>query len=282
MKNFKGKVAVVTGAASGVGLGLATRFASEGMRVVLADIEEAALGAAAARIISSGGEALAVPTDVSSAVEVGQLADRTIEAFGAINILCNNAGVIRAGNAWDQSLDDWSWVLGVNLWGVVHGLREFVPRMLAQGDKCHIVNTASAGGLAASSGGGAYGASKFAVVAMSEGIAEALSDTHIGVSVLCPGGVASGIFRSERNRPDELGDVAPMDPTLEAAFAALASDERSDQVSPDSIAEIVLNAIRADELYIVPMQRHHKNRIVQRMARIERALGFSATTDTTS
>jgi NAD(P)-dependent dehydrogenase (short-subunit alcohol dehydrogenase family) len=278
VERFEGRVAVVTGAGGGIGAGLAARFAREGMRVVLADVEEEALEDATARIVSAGGEAVAVPTDVSSAAAVRHLADRSMEVFGAVNILCNNAGVIRAGNAWDLSVDDWSWVLGVNLWGVVHGLREFVPRMLAQGDECHIVNTASAGGLAASRGGGAYGASKFAVVAISEGIAEALADTPIGVSVLCPGGVASGIFRSDRNRPAELGDVGPMAPDIEATFAALASSGRTDQVSPESIAEMVVDAIRAEQLYILPMQTHHKDRIRERMARIEQALAASPTT----
>jgi NADP-dependent 3-hydroxy acid dehydrogenase YdfG len=278
MKNVDGKVAVITGAASGVGLGMAKRFSQEGMKIVLADVELAALDAAVKAVIAAGGEALAVLTDVSDAAQVERLADSATERFGRINILCNNAGVHRGGNAWEQSVDDWSWVLGVNLWGVVHGLRICVPRMLAQGDECHIVNTASAGGLAAGKGGGVYGASKFAVVGISEGIAEALADTQIGVSVLCPGGVATRIHRSGRNRPAELGDAGIIDPGLQKEIAALASPDRTDQASPDWIAEVVLDAIRAGQLYVLPMQPQPRASILKRHAQIEEALQSSPNT----
>jgi NAD(P)-dependent dehydrogenase (short-subunit alcohol dehydrogenase family) len=278
MKNVDGKVAIITGAASGVGLGMAKKFSQEGMKVVLADVEQKALDAALAAVVDAGGEASAVLTDVSDVAQVERLADLATETFGRINILCNNAGVHRGGNAWEQSLDDWTWMLGVNLWGVVHGLRTCVPRMLAQGDECHIVNTASAGGLRASRGGGAYGASKFAVVGISEGMADALADTKVGVSDLCPGGVATGIHRSERNRPAELGDAGTIDPTLQKHIAALSSPDRTDQASPDFIAEIVLDAIRADQLYILPMQAQFKVGIRQRHAQIDEALDSSPTT----
>jgi NAD(P)-dependent dehydrogenase (short-subunit alcohol dehydrogenase family) len=278
MHEFEGSVAVVTGAASGIGFGLAKRFAREGMKVVLADIEEGALDAAVAAIVDTGGTAVAVRTDVSDAAQVEALADRAVAAFGRINILCNNAGVYRGGNAWELSVDDWTWMLGVNLWGVVHGLRACVPRMLEQGDPCHIVNTASAGGLVASRGGGAYGASKFAVVAISEGVAEALADTQIGVSVLCPGGVSTRIFQSERNRPAALAAVGVVDPVLQKTIAASASPSRTDQASPDWIADIVFEAIRADQFYILPVQPHFKLSIAQRLERLGTAIASSPTT----
>jgi len=272
------KVALVTGAASGIGWALARRLVQEGMRVVLADVEEEALDAATASITEAGGEALGVRTDVSDAAQVERLADRAIEAFGAINLLCNNAGVHRAGTAWQQSADDWEWVLGVNLHGVVNGLRTCIPRMLAQGDACHIVNTASVGGLAPTRGGGAYGASKFAVVAVTEGVADALADTPIGVSLLCPGGVATGIFRSERNRPGHLGDVGVVDPDIARTFRELASPDRRDQATPEEIAGYVVDAVRADRFYVLPMQAGAKDVILDRMARIAEALRTSPTT----
>ncbi len=277
MHDFEDRVAIVTGAASGIGFAMATRLAHEGMKVVLADVEQPPLEAAAAAIVDGGGEALAVQTDVSDAIQVERLAERATATFGRINILCNNAGVYRGGNAWELSMDDWTWMLGVNLWGVIHGLRACVPRMLEQGDPCHIVNTASAGGLVASRGGGAYGASKFAVVAISEGIAEALADTQIGVSVLCPGGVATRIFQSERNRPTDLANVGTIDPVLQPSIAASASPERTDRASPDWIAEIVLEAIRANQLYVLPLQPHFKQSIARRLALLEAAVASSPT-----
>jgi NAD(P)-dependent dehydrogenase (short-subunit alcohol dehydrogenase family) len=278
MEDLAGKVAVVTGAASGIGRALARRFADEGMRVVLADVEQDALEAATTSLTEAGGEAIGVRTDVSDAAQVERLADHAVEAFGAIHVLCNNAGVHRAGTAWQQSADDWEWVLGVNLRGVVHGLRTCIPRMLAQGDACHIVNTASAGGLAPTRGGGAYGASKFAIVAVTEGIAEALADTPVGVSLLCPGGVATGIFRAERNRPDRLADVGVVDPEIARMFRELAAPDRTDQAPPEEIAGYVVDAVRADRFYVLPMQAGLKDVILDRMARIAEALRTSPTT----
>ena len=196
-------VAVITGAASGIGRGLAERFAAEGMKVVLADVEETALAELEAGLKAKGATVLTVRTDVSNATEVENLAARTLDVFGAVHILCNNAGVVCSRPVWEHTLADWEWVLGVNLWGVIHGIRAFVPHMLAQGDECHIVNTASILGLVGGSGEGIYKVSKHGVVALSETLAAELAqkEANIQVHVLCPGWVRTGILDSDRNRP---------------------------------------------------------------------------------
>ena len=197
------KVAVITGAASGIGRGLAERFAAEGMKVVLADVEEEALAKLEADLKAKDATVLTVRTDVSNATEVENLAVQTLEAFGAVHILCNNAGVVCSRPVWEHTLADWEWVLGVNLWGVIHGIRSFVPRMLAQGNECHIVNTASILGLVSGSGEGIYKVSKHGVVVLSETLADELAQkgANIQVHVLCPGWVRTGILDSARNRP---------------------------------------------------------------------------------
>ena len=197
------KVAVITGAASGIGRGLAERFAVEDMRVVIADIEEVPLAELEADLKANGATVLAVRTDVSNAAEVENLAAQTLETFGAVHILCNNAGVVCSRPIWEHTLADWEWVLGVNLWGVIHGIRAFVPRMLTQGDACHIVNTASILGLVGGGGEGIYKVSKHGVVVLSETLADELAQkgANIQVHVLCPGWVRTGILDSARNRP---------------------------------------------------------------------------------
>ena len=285
MKEFKGRVAVVTGAASGMGLAMASRFASEGMQVVMSDVEGGALQKAAASVEASakasGGKVLAVTADVADENSMAELARRSIAAFGKVHVLCNNAGVVRQGSAWDQSLDDWKWVMGVNLWGVIHGLRAFVPGMIAHGEEGHIVTTSSAAGLVASSSG-SYTATKFAVVGMSEGLAaemDKLSAGRIGVSVLCPGGVKSRIFESERNRPATLSEKGYIAPDVEAALSRLAAPDRTDQVSPDFIAGVVFDAIRARQFYILPMQAHFKKSIQERIDKVSAAVKAGPQTD---
>ncbi len=174
MKDFAGKVAVVTGAASGIGYALAERCVREGMKVVLADIEEPALAESARKLGAAGGTVVAVRTDVAQATDIEALARRTLEAFGAVHLLCNNAGVGAGGTVWESTLADWEWVLGVNLWGVIHGVRTFVPIMLGQNTEGHIVNTASVAGLLAYHPSASYQVTKHAVVALSDPLMEAV------------------------------------------------------------------------------------------------------------
>jgi NAD(P)-dependent dehydrogenase (short-subunit alcohol dehydrogenase family) len=201
MRDLEGKVAVVTGGASGIGRALAARFAADGMQVVIADVEDAALEATAAELGVVG-----VRTDVGDASSVEALADQVCDRFGTVHVLCNNAGVGGGGQIADLTLADWKWVLDVNLWGVIHGLHSFLPRLLANADGGHVVNTASMAGLFASAGMGPYNATKFAVVAISETLSKELqaAGASVGVSVLCPGFVRTNIFDSQRNRPDAL------------------------------------------------------------------------------
>jgi len=215
MEDLEGKVAVVTGAASGIGRALADRWAADGMKVVLADVEQGPLDAARDELDASGADVLAVPTDVSDAAQVEALAAATLDHFGGVHLLCNNAGVGGGGPSWEVSLEDWSWVLGVNLWGVIHGIRAFVPHLIAQ-DEGHVVNTASIAGFAYAPMMGPYNASKAAVVAISETLQRdlELQGSKVGVSVLCPGWVNTRIHESDRNRPggplERSDDLASM------------------------------------------------------------------------
>src|ERR1051325_4326893 len=206
MREFTGKVAVVTGAASGIGRGLAEACAREGMKVVLADVDESALSQAERELKDAGALVLSVRTDGSRAVDVEALARRTLDAFGAAHLLFNNAGVGAGTTVWESTLEDWQWVLGVNLWGVIHGVRTFVPVMLKQADECHIVNTASMAGLTSGPALGVYKVTKHGVVSLSETLCCELAamKSKIGVSVLCPAGVNTRVMDSERNRPEEL------------------------------------------------------------------------------
>jgi len=261
MKEFKDKVALVTGAASGIGFALADRFASVGMKVVLADVETAALEAAEKALKGKGAPVLAVTTDVSKPAEVAQLADRAYEKFGAVHVLCNNAGVGMGGLSWEHSLEDWQWVLGVNLWGVIHGLRTFVPRMIAQGTEGHVVNTASMAGLITSPYLSIYGATKHAVVAMTESLKMELevTGTKIGASVLCPGFVATKIGDSERNRPaDGAKPASAAETTRQEMIRELTRQQVAAGMKPAEIAEAVLEAIRDDRFYVLTHARFKK------------------------
>ena len=248
------KVAVVTGAASGIGKGLAERFAAEGMKVVLADVEETPLAKLAAALEAKGATVITVKTDVSNAADVENLAVQTLETFGAVHILCNNAGVVCSRPIWEHTVADWEWVLGVNLWGVIHGIRAFVPRMLAQGDACHIVNTASILGLVGGGGTGIYKVSKHGVVVLSEALADELAQkgANIQVHVLCPGWVHTGILDSDRNRPGALQNRETQTPsrlhTIGGSGNARAEMEAG--MSPAEVAEHVYNAIQNGTFYI--------------------------------
>ena len=207
MKEFRDKVAVVTGGASGIGLAMAERFAREGMKLVLADVEKGALEEVTARFQADGVEVLGVQTDVSDAEQMDALGAATLDAFGAAHVVCNNAGVALTGLTWQLTTADWQWVLGVNLWGVIHGIRVFTPGLVAQGEG-HIVNTASMAGLVSVPGITPYCVSKHGVVTMSETLHGELAATgsKVGVSVVCPAWVQTGIFQSDRNRPAVLAN----------------------------------------------------------------------------
>ncbi|MEN8184270.1 MAG: SDR family NAD(P)-dependent oxidoreductase [Myxococcota bacterium] len=254
MQEFAGRVAVVTGAASGIGFALASRLGQEGMKVVLADVEMAALEGAARELEGRGIECRAVSTDVTRADDVARLAETTVDAFGAVHVVCNNAGVFGAGGpSWEVPLEDYEWVLSVNLWGVIHGIRSFVPLLLAHGEGGHLVNTASMAAVTSLPFTGAYVLSKHAVLALTESLHHELAarGSKVGVSALCPEGVATRIDRADRNRPQHL--KPPEDaksPEAELVRTAIAETVR-DGTPPDEIAERTLQAIREGRFYVL-------------------------------
>ena len=250
MENLEGKVAVITGGASGIGKAVTLAAVAEGMRVVIADIEEGALKEAADELASSGAEVLSVVTDVSSAESVRDLRDRALDRFGAVHLVHNNAGVGSGGPIWEVSEEDWRWILGVNLWGVVHGVSTFVPVLLEQGEG-HVVNTASIAGLTTAPFLGPYNATKQAVVAISETLykdLQAAGASGIGVSVLCPGFVQTRIAESDRNRPS----WAPGQDVEGAAAMREAIQTLVDAGIPaEVVGRQVLDAVRNDTFYIL-------------------------------
>ena len=254
MKEFKGKVAVITGAASGIGRGIAERCVSEGLKVVLADIDEANLTKAEAELKTSGGTVLGVRTDVSKRSDVELLARQALDAFGQVHLLFNNAGVAAGGPPWEATWNDWEWVIGVNLWGVIYGVKVFTPLMLAQNTECHIINTSSAAGLIAGGFSAPYTVTKHAVVALSESLYLTLQQRNslVKVSVLCPGLVRTNIANAERNGPPELrNEPVTMTPEMQAGLAAFkAAMEAS--MPPFQVADVVFDAIRKEQFYILP------------------------------
>jgi NAD(P)-dependent dehydrogenase (short-subunit alcohol dehydrogenase family) len=256
MQALEGKVAVVTGAASGIGLGMTEAFASRGMKVVMADVEDEALAREAERLTRANFEVEPVRVDVTSLESVTRLADAAEARFGPVHVLCNNAGVAGVGGGqpiWAQTQNDWDWVMGVNFWGVVNGLRAFTPRMIAHGEPGHIVNTSSILGLTTGSGT-IYNVSKHAVTRLTEGLYHDLqaADAKIGVTVLCPGMIATNIITSARNRPDELTDESDVpDAAREQAIAAMDARFKADGLAPREVGEKVAQAILEGQFYVL-------------------------------
>jgi NAD(P)-dependent dehydrogenase (short-subunit alcohol dehydrogenase family) len=253
MKEFRDKVAVITGAASGIGRGIAERCVRDGMKVVLADIEEANLNKTEAELKRLGGTVLGVKTDVSKRSDVELLARQAVDAFGQVHLLFNNAGVAAGGAPWEATWHDWEWVIGVNLWGVIHGVKVFTPLMLAQNTECHIVNTASTSGLIAGGGSAPYSVTKHAVVAFSESLYFSLQQRNslVKVSVLCPGIVSTNIASTERNRPAELrNQPVTMTPEMEAGLAAFKALIEAG-MPPLQVADVVFDAIQKEQFYIL-------------------------------
>ncbi len=251
MLDLAGKVAIVTGAASGIGLAMAQRFARAEMAVVLADVEAVALDRAAASVASIGARTLAVRTDVAKLSEVEALAARVGREFGAIHVVCNNAGVALSGAAWTHTAADWHWVLGVNLWGVIHGVQVFTPILLAQGGSAHIVNTASMAGVTTPPGMAAYNVSKHGVVALSETLHcdLALLGSAVKVSLLCPSFTSTRILDSARNRSPELQNARQ---SAEAEPRRAGRDLLASGQSPEAVAAAVLDAILSERFYVFP------------------------------
>jgi NAD(P)-dependent dehydrogenase (short-subunit alcohol dehydrogenase family) len=267
LKDFKDKVAVITGAASGIGLGIAKRAVKEGMKVVIADIEAGALSKAEKQLSSSGGNIMSVVTDVSNFEDVKSLADTTIETYGEVHLLFNNAGVAKRDVLWDFTLADWKWIISVNLWGVIHGIVNFLPILRRQNIQSRIINTASLAGLTTYTLNGIYGPIKHAIVAISETLSNELEvmNSKIQVSVLCPGAVLSNLGTSERNRPEKLKNPEPQILDIQARVMKFLSDypefksivtefvqgfqERG--MTGDKAGDIVFEAIKDDAFYIL-------------------------------
>ncbi|MEI8002500.1 MAG: SDR family NAD(P)-dependent oxidoreductase [Actinomycetes bacterium] len=261
MQEFAGRTAVITGAGSGIGRGLALHAAGEGMRCVLADVEEDTLAATVEQVAAAGGEAVGVPVDVRDPASVEALADLAYDRFGAVHLLCNNAGVFQAGISWQRTVADWSWVMGVNFWGVLHGVQAFVPRMLAQeqaGESdLHIVNTSSLAGMTTSAYSGPYYVSKFACASLTEVLAHDLraQGSAIGVSCLVPGAVDTRIADSTRNRPDEPpGEAQAPDHWFVAD--ALRDMTTSVGIPPEEAARIVFDGVRTGQFWICTSERY--------------------------
>jgi NAD(P)-dependent dehydrogenase (short-subunit alcohol dehydrogenase family) len=254
MREVRGKVAVITGGASGIGLAMARRFAREGMKLVLGDIELGALAKVEAEFREQGAELLALQVDVSSGEQMEAFAARALEAFGAVHVVCNNAGVGAGGVMWELTHQDWEWVLGVNLWGVIHGIRLFVPHLVAQGDG-HVVNTASIAGIGSVPGLGPYNVSKHAVVTLSETLYGELANQGIpvGVSVLCPAFVNTRIFEADRNRPESLMNPETPEGEEEAeARRELGAQLMASSMPAEQVADEVFDAVVQDRFYILP------------------------------
>jgi NAD(P)-dependent dehydrogenase (short-subunit alcohol dehydrogenase family) len=275
MRELAGKTAFVTGGASGIGFALGAAFAQAGMKVTLADIETDALAEAVKSLHDFGPNVRGVACDVADPVSVERAAKASYQAFGNVHVVCNNAGVAAAGGIDNISLDNWRWVLDVNLMGVLHGVRTFLPHIRAHGEGGHIVNTASMAGMNSGLGFSPYVASKFAVVGMSEGLATRLKPFGIGVTVLCPGFVRTRIGESGRNRPERYGATQTPDPASPAGLLLAQIAERLQSgLNPSDVAARVLAAIREDALYVFTdpeMRAELEDRFAAIMAAMDKA-----------
>jgi NAD(P)-dependent dehydrogenase (short-subunit alcohol dehydrogenase family) len=253
MEQFEGKVAVITGAASGFGREFARKGAALGMKLVLADVDRDALAATADALVALGADAIGVPTDVSDGVQVEVLARQALDAFGKVHLLFNNAGVGSGGFVWESSANDWQWMFGVNVMGVAHGVRVFTPIMLRQREPAHIVNTASVAGLLSPPSMAVYNASKHAVVALTETLYHDLRAVggEVDCSLLCPAFVPTGIADAERSRPAALANDAALTPSQVVAGKQIHKAVRAGKLSAAEVAEITFDAIRARRFYIV-------------------------------
>lgn len=257
MKDFSGKVAVITGAGSGFGREFARIAAGLGMRLALADVQADALAATVDELAAQGATVFGERTDVSKGEDVERLAARTLAAYGAVHLVFNNAGVASGGLAWESSVRDWEWVLGVNLWGVIHGVRVFTPILLAQGEETHMVNTASVAGLVNPQMMAVYNVSKHGVVSLSETLFHDLRlvGGKVGVSVLCPAFVPTGISESERNRPAGMGNETPPTASQQALKSQLDKAVSSGRISAEQVAQMTFEAIREGRFYVVTHDR---------------------------
>ncbi|MBV8188570.1 MAG: SDR family NAD(P)-dependent oxidoreductase [Alphaproteobacteria bacterium] len=276
MRELLGKTAFVTGGASGIGLALGKGLAEAGMHVMLADIEEPTLAAAVASFGAARSQVRGVVCDVADPASVARAAEAAFAAFGKVHVVCNNAGVAGGSGIDDISLDTWRWVVDVNLMGVVHGIQAFLPHIRAHGEGGHIVNTASMAGLQTGLGFSPYAASKFAVVALSEGLYTELRPHGIGVSVVCPGFVRTDIHRSARNRPQRYGPWRPPAPDSKAGrLARLHAELQSTGLDAEVIARRTLDAMRADQLYVFTHPEMHAE-VKDRFAAIVAAMDEAA------
>jgi NAD(P)-dependent dehydrogenase (short-subunit alcohol dehydrogenase family) len=268
MKEFQGKVAVITGGASGIGRSMAERFAEEGMKIVLADIEIEALHKAEKEMKADGADVLAVQCDISKAHDVKMLAQKAVEAYDTVHILCNNAGVGMTGFTWEIDLEDWDWVMGVNLYGVVYGLHYFIPIMLENGEDCHVINTSSMAGLTSGLNMSPYFVTKHGVVAISETLHKELETlgSSINVSVLCPAWVDTKINESDRNRPKGSVEIDEENENA-LAFREMVAQSLKEGLKPAEVSQMVFEAIQNEEFYILP-HPHWKDHVETRMTDI--------------
>ena len=254
MEQVEGKVAFITGGASGLGLAMARAFTGAGMKVVIADIEDSALASAAAEFAESNAQVITMKVDVTDRAAMAKAAEDTLAAFGKVHVLCNNAGVALTGDISEHNYQDWDWVMKVNLDGVVNGMVSFLEHIKAHGEGGHVINTASMAGQVGMQGLSIYNTTKFAVVGMSEAARGDLAQYNIGVSVLCPGFVATNIYDSERNRPDTFGGTEASSFTLGASSSE--QEQRRAEIlenalDPQVIGDMVLHAILTNEFYIL-------------------------------